>query len=835
LKLIHKYYRLFYRALLIAILVLTSNQLFIQFWLNKKNEEGLIINVAGRQRMLSQRINLLILRDANTHNKELDSLLSLWKKNHTGLLETNASLSFHAINGNTKAKEALLELSENIEKIESLIQSPHRPLNISAINELIDHYLIQMDQAVFLLSKKADRRLSMIVIMELALFAISIAILFIEMRFIFLPVIKKLGFTIDEKDTLLKEKRANVQWRYTDYLKALHAISISKHSSEDKIRKILDIVKSHFDLPLGIVSKVENEFYTVVHCTENDHRIHSGDTYALSNTICDITLHYKKKDALFEDEPLFYSANLKESPYADHNAVKSMPFKTYIGIAIHVSGRLYGTINFSSVHVKRNFEEEEILLFLQAKEAIVYELQLIERRVLQEENEELAFIVKSTENSIIITDDKACITWTNDAFEKVTGYHFDEVAGKVPGDFLQGPKTDVEAIAQMRRAIKEKKSTRVEVINYHKTGKPFWTSIDLQPIFNRQGKFKKYLGIQSNITDQVNLRLENEQLALVARKTNSAIIILDDKGKIQWVNQGFINLTGYTFEEIIGTIDGYLLLGPQTQKADVERIKRAIIKGKSLQMEILIYNKKGDPYWVAIDLQPIRNDAGRVERFVILQTDITEKINIQKNKLISEIRGEEKERNRISEDLHDGVGQMLVASRLLLNKLKEDTPMKLVLRQRDVLDTLIKEMISETRLIINSLGVSLDESKNFKEALNDLIEKSYRVFDGKIHLKWEGDETFEDFIYSINLFRIIQEALNNSIKYSCASNITVSVCNNGKVGASIEDDGEGFDLDTSDVLRGSGLKNMKSRAANINLEFRLHSEKGKGTKISLDS
>ena len=792
--------------------------------------------MAGRQRMLSQRINLLVLRapDPNT-NEELDSLLSLWKTNHAGLLETNESLSFHAIYGNEEAKEILLGLSQNIRKIESLVKSSHLPLNIAAINHLVDNYLLRMDKAVFALSRKADRRLMMIVIIELALFSISTMMLFLETRFIFLPVVKKLGIAIDEKDTLLKEKRANVQWRYTDYLKALHAISISKHSSEDKIRNILDIIKCHFELPLGIVSRVENEFYTVMHCTENDHRIHSGDTYTLSNTICDITLNHKKEEALFEDEPIFYSSNLKESPYADHSAVKSMPFKTYIGMAIQVSGKLYGTINFSSIHPKENFEEEEILMFLQAKEAIVYELQLIERRVLQEENEDLALIVKSTENSIIITDDKARITWTNDAFEKVTGYRFDEVSGKVPGDFLQGPKTDAKAIAKMRKAIREKKSTRVEIINYHKTGKPFWTSIDLQPIFTHGGRLKKFLGIQSNITEQVNLRLENEQLAVVAKKTNNAIIILDDKGKTLWVNQGFVNLTGYTFEEIITRADGYLLLGPQTQKADVERIRTAIDKGESLQKEILIYNKNGDPYWVAIDLQPIRNDAGKVERFVILETDITEKINVQKNQLIGEIRGEEKERNRISKDLHDGVGQMLVASRLLLNKLKRDSTIEAVLRQRDVLDTLIGEMISETRLIINSLGVSLDQSNNFKEALADLIEKSYRVFDGKIDLKWDGHEKFEDFVYSINLFRIIQEALNNSIKYSYASNITISVNNNGRIHASIEDDGEGFDMDANDVLRGSGLKNMKSRAENINLQFSLHSEKGKGTKISLDT
>lgn len=835
-RITQKYYKLLYRALLLSTLVLTGNQLIIQFWLNKKSEEGLIINIAGRQRMLSQRINLLVLREiVPGANKELDSLLREWTVNHFGLLKTNKRLNYHAVFNNDEAKKLLAGLSDNIEVVKSLIKLPKNSLKIATINEQLDDYLATMDKAVFAISKKADKQLSTIIILELVLFAVSITMLVLETRFVLLPTIRNLKSTIDEKDRLLIEKKANTQWRHTEYLKSLYAISVSEYSSEKKIQHILDMMKRHFELPVGIVSRVENELYEVEYCTTNEHGIKPNDTYTVSSTVCDITLNHKTKNALFENRPIFYCANLDESCFTHHSALSTTPFKAYIGMAIYVNGKLYGTVSLASTSSKEAFEDEDILMFLQAEEAISYELLLIERRKLQEQNEELAFIVKSTDNAVIITDNKAKITWTNEAFSKVTGYQFREVAGKSPGSFLQGPETDDHAKAKMRKAIVEEKPTQVEIVNYHKNGTPFWTSIDLQPVFSQKGQLKKFIGIQYNITDQVNLRLENEQLAVVAKKTNNAIIILDTNGRVLWVNDGFINLTGYAFEEVVGITDGYLLLGPLSRKSDVERIKSAIKRGGSLQSEMLIYNKNGDPYWVSLDLQPIKNSVGKVERFVILESDITEKVNSQKNQLISEIRGEEKERNRISKEIHDSVAQMLVASRLLLSKLKEDSPIEVILRQRDVLDTLIGEMISETRVIINSLGVSLDDSKNFKEALIDLIEKSYRVFEGKIKLQWEGNEQFEDFIYAMNIFRIVQEALNNSIKYADASNIIIKVSNCDVFKASIEDDGKGFDPLEREVVRGSGLKSMKSRAANINLRFDIHSRLGKGTKICLEA
>ncbi len=831
LKFVFKYRKLFYRALLLAIMVLSGNQIFIQYWLNKKSEEGTIINIAGRQRMLSQRINLLLLRSNDqTHKAEIDSLTQLWKKNHLGMLETNPLLGYSSIS-NTKAKAILEDISVELIQVIELAKNDTHNGNFNEVNLLVDKYLIQMDQVVFILSNEADRRLAMIVIIELVLFSISIMMLLIEMKIIFLPVVNRLGKTIDEKDVLLAEKKSNILWKHTEYLKSLHAITISKDSSNQKIEDILSLVQSYLNLPIGIVSHIEGEHYTVAHCTENNLSISRGDTYSLSNTICDITLNHVKPNVMFNDQYIFYDKDLKNSLYSDHKAVKGFPLKTHIGVALRVNNKFYGTVNFSSVDVRESYEEEEILMFLQAKEAIVYELQRIERRKLQKENEQLALVAKATHNSILITDDKGLITWANEGFTRITGYTLDEAIGQKPGDFLQGESSDNASKKLMSESIKNEKAVYVEMINYNKDGTPYWVSIDLQPIFNRKGKLEKFMAIQSDITDQVALRVANEQLAVVAKKTSNGVIISDKSTSISWVNDGFSKLTGYSSEEIVGSDLESLFVNQKIDSSALRKLKKAIKEGSSLKMEVMNCNNFGDPYWVSLDLQPIKNEDGKIDRFVLLETDITEKLNKQNNELLGEIRGEEKERNRISKDLHDGVGQMLVASRMLLNKLKPTTPMEVILNQKKVLDSLFEEMILETRMVINNLEVSLGKSNNLKEAIENLISKSKRIFEGEIVLKWQGEESFPDFVFAMNLFRITQEALSNSIKYSFASKIDINFSNNGSLKFEIKDNGEGFDVDEYNQIAGSGINNMRTRAENMDLKFFISSKKNAGTQI----
>jgi PAS domain S-box-containing protein len=114
-----------------------------------------------------------------------------------------------------------------------------------------------------------------------------------------------------------------------------------------------------------------------------------------------------------------------------------------------------------------------------------------------------------TNNTIILTNEKVEIQWVNAAFTKTTGFELEEIIGKVPGHFLQGPKTNKDTIALMSNSIKNKEPFNVEILNYNKLGKEYWLNIEAHPIFDELNNLTNYFAIEKDITkakeDQINL------------------------------------------------------------------------------------------------------------------------------------------------------------------------------------------------------------------------------------------------------------------------------------------------------------------------------------------
>jgi PAS domain S-box-containing protein len=114
-------------------------------------------------------------------------------------------------------------------------------------------------------------------------------------------------------------------------------------------------------------------------------------------------------------------------------------------------------------------------------------------------------------------------------------------------------------------------------------------------------------------------------LAQVAQATSSAVIITDDVGVIVWVNEGFTRITGYSFEEVIGQRPGELLQGPDTDSAEVARIRKALRSRQSVAAELINYAKDGRRYWIGMTIEPLLAINGAFDGFMAIETDITDK------------------------------------------------------------------------------------------------------------------------------------------------------------------------------------------------------------------
>ena len=142
----------------------------------------------------------------------------------------------------------------------------------------------------------------------------------------------------------------------------------------------------------------------------------------------------------------------------------------------------------------------------------------------QEELSKLSLVASSTSNLVVITDDRGRIDWVNPAFETRTGYGLDEVRGRKPGSFLQGPGSDQDAIDRIRAAIRERRATSEELLNYTKSGEPYWISLNLTPVMDAEGRLERFISVQADITDRKRVeRMKSEFVSTVSHELRTPL------------------------------------------------------------------------------------------------------------------------------------------------------------------------------------------------------------------------------------------------------------------------------------------------------------------------
>lgn len=132
--------------------------------------------------------------------------------------------------------------------------------------------------------------------------------------------------------------------------------------------------------------------------------------------------------------------------------------------------------------------------------------------------------------------------------------------------------------------------------------------------------------------------IELERLAMVARCTTNAVIITDEKRNILWVNEGFTRITGHRPEEVIGRTPA-MLQAQETDPGAIELMHTCLTAGEGCRLEILNRRKDGKQIWMDLDIQPLHDDAGRLTGFISIQSDITERRQLQYHASTDELTG----------------------------------------------------------------------------------------------------------------------------------------------------------------------------------------------------
>ncbi len=274
------------------------------------------------------------------------------------------------------------------------------------------------------------------------------------------------------------------------------------------------------------------------------------------------------------------------------------------------------------------------------------------------------------------------------------------------------------------------------------------------------------------------------------------------------------------------------------------------------QGEVSATTKNGEKVWLEMSIIPFSPTNDKSE-LLIIASDVTskkaglleierltkesfeERMSQQKTISSKIIENQEKEQNRIAKDVHDGIGQMLTGLKYNLESIDIEDIDKTA-EKVEYLKELTANIIKGVRTATFNLTPPELADYGVVPAIAKLTQELSKLTGKDIVLYNKTDFAQRlDSLAEINVYRIVQEAINNAIKYADSSHIIVSLSHSKEIlSIVIDDDGKGFDPNKITNVKtgegGMGMTFMKERITYINGRLFLNSKEGKGTRVTLN-
>lgn len=347
-------------------------------------------------------------------------------------------------------------------------------------------------------------------------------------------------------------------------------------------------------------------------------------------------------------------------------------------------------------------------------------------------------------------------------------------------------------------------------------------------IVRKSGKAVRIIGVVQDFTapkaKEQQLLESKERYEMVLKATNDLIWDWDLLTNELYRNpEGIQKVYGVTNPEEIEGFNRWLeRLHPQ-DKAHVKDVIDLIFKSpdkNSFEAEYRFLKDNGEYAYIYDRGLLLRDAEGKPLRMIGAAQDVTERKKLEeellhkelaKQKLIGQatIETQERERGEIGKELHDNVNQILTTTKLYLDLSTTSPELKDELIQKSSKNIIY--VINEIRQLSRSLMNPSLGDLGLLDSLSDLIENINIT--RKLQVTLNADEEIEDLVdesQKLMIFRITQEALNNAVRHSKATEAYIHIMvHNGKVKITIADNGVGFSLEH--VKKGAGLKNIENR------------------------
>lgn len=525
-----------------------------------------------------------------------------------------------------------------------------------------------------------------------------------------------------------------------------------------------------------------------------------------------------------------------------------------------------------------NIVDQNTQLENQKKEILRQAEELLQNNI---ELEKLSLIARETDNAVSVFDNSGKLEWFNEGFTRMYGYTFDEFVEERGRSLVeysrnQNIKTDIQ------ECIENKKTIIYEFFTLTKTDEGIWAQTTLTPIVDENGVTSKLVAIDANITkikdaerqilyqkeeiEQKSKQLERinkelEKLSIVASETDNAIMLMDPKGNIEWINDGFNRMYGYTYEQLIEEKDRNII-GASTSLNIKDLIQVWFGDKEPIIYESLNTTKEGKKIWAQTTLTPIIDVNGEIKMLIAIDTDITklkaaeEEIEKQRDELEIANATKDKFFSIIAHDLRGPFSNFVTLTKIISDSFDQFDSNQL----KNYMSEIQNSAQSTYNLLENLLDWSRSQKGNIKfdpvkTDVNQIVLENIELLNN-IAAKKEIDLIYNsvDNILAIAdtemLKTVIRNLISNAIKFTKAKGTieinlkegktyhTVSVKDNG-IGIKKEDINKLFRIDIHHTTIGTkkekgtglGLILCKEFVERNGGKIWVESEIGQGTKF----
>ncbi|WP_370087435.1 response regulator [Ekhidna sp.] len=442
-------------------------------------------------------------------------------------------------------------------------------------------------------------------------------------------------------------------------------------------------------------------------------------------------------------------------------------------------------------------------------------------RKLEEISQMFDNLFDGLDNPLFLKDAERRYVRVNEAFSKLYERSENEIIGKTDDEIDWMDQSDMyyqDDINILSKGV----SSQFDTCYIDDRGRRVWLEVTKNPI-SIDGEITGILGQAKNVTDRNDAIVTKERSQHILQQAEE----LTQSGSFEYDVDLDLVTCSVNMVKMLGTHSNQISLGrlvrlvkPEDRAMFLEGIYESIENKKEYRMEHRYQiNEKNQGYFEILFRPDYKDSSGN--RFYGTVLDVTR----QSKESRSRIEHQEESRNEIARELHDNLGQKLNAVSMYLSKAANcDQCAPILGKSTD----LLHEGIDDLGRLLTNISVKHIDDISLRYALEKLT--SYLPEEMNLTFNCSIDESSVDRFVKRQVFRVVQETVNNAIKYSNAKNMSILLQHEGSIlSMVIEDDGNGFDMENNEL--GNGLMNITHRVKRSNGLIDINSQKGAGTKV----